>query len=250
MNGKDNPVYNGDNITDGDEATRRLTEVSQRIAAACRRTGRNESEVTLVAASKTVTAASLVPYLRAGLNTCGENYVQEGITKQQEVASLLENEHLLTTEWHLIGALQSNKARVAVENFELIHSLDRPTLAKELHKAAGTAGKQQRVLLQVNLSGEASKAGCAPEVLMEFAQLCSTYDHLLVEGLMCLPEFNADPEQVRPSFARLRILRDALLQHGLVQGGALSMGMSGDFETAIEEGATLVRVGTALFGAR
>jgi pyridoxal phosphate enzyme (YggS family) len=215
-----------------------LREIQARMAAACARNERDAGEVTLIGASKTVAAPRLREFIAAGLTDVGENYLQEGLAKIE----LLREENV---HWHFIGSLQSNKARAAVQHFELIHSLDRASLAQALNKAAHEAGKVQRVLLQVNVSGESSKSGCAPGDLPQLLELCAALPHLRIEGLMALPAYEVDANVVRPSFVLLRELRDRF-----VPGGALSMGMSGDYEIAIEEGATFVRVGTALFGAR
>ena len=217
-----------------------LEEIQSRIADAARRAGRDASKITLVAASKTVEAARLQLFIESGLEDCGENYVQEGVRKIEELRG-----ETVQPRWHFIGALQSNKARVAVQNFQLIHSLDRLSLAREIHRAAQLENKIQDALLQINVSGETSKGGCAPDELGRLIEQCAEFSNIRIAGLMALPTYGADAEAVRPSFAMLRNLRDKW-----IPGGALSMGMSGDFEAAIEEGATHVRVGSALFGER
>lgn len=214
-------------------------DIQSRIEAACERANRNSNEITLVGASKTVGAARLRAFFEVGLRDFGENYIQEGIEKVQ-----FFRENGLNAKWHFIGALQSNKARDAVARFELIHSVDRLSLARELDKEARKIGKLQRVLLQVNVGGEDSKAGVAPEELSALFAETSRFENLKIEGLMSLPPFLEDLERVRPFHRKLRELGENL---GLK---TLSMGMSHDFEVAIEEGATLVRLGTALFGAR
>jgi len=181
--------------------------------------------------------------LDAGLHHCGENYCQEGAAKIEELRVGRGVPPEVT--WHFIGALQSNKARLAVKYFDLIHSVDRLSLARALDKSAAEASTMQRVLLQVNVSGEGSKGGCAPEDLGALVEASEGMDNLLVEGLMALPAYESDADKMRPSFAILRALRDHWLP-----GGALSMGMSHDFEAAIEEGATYVRLGSILFGLR
>jgi hypothetical protein len=219
-----------------------LQEVRLRIEAACARANRPVSDVTLVGASKRIPAERLVPFFEAGLVDFGENYVQEGLGKIHdfEAAGLRAN-------WHLIGALQTNKARDAVRHFGLIHSVDRPSLAEALDKAAANAGKVQDVLLQINLAGEESKAGCAPESAAELLEQIRAFPQLRCLGLMSLPPYLEEPEAMRPYHAQLRELRDKLAPGSLP---ILSMGMSNDFEVAIEEGATHVRVGTRLFGGR
>lgn len=221
-----------------------LFSVQNQIERACARAGRTRAQVTLVGASKTVSAARLAPFYAAGLRDFGENYVQEGLEKVR-----FGRQHGWDARWHLIGALQSNKAREAVAHFDLIHSVDRLSLARELDKAARNAGKVQRVLLQANLGDEASKAGVAPDELPALLADVAQLPNLRVEGLMSLPPFDPDPEQARPFHRQLRQLRDALARD-FRPLGVLSMGMSRDFGVAIEEGATLVRVGTALFGGR
>ena len=207
---------------------------------ACARAGRDADDVQLVGASKTVEAARLVPYFEAGLFDFGENYIQEGIAK---VAHFRERD--LDAHWHFIGALQSNKAREAVANFELIHSVDRMSLARALDKEARRIDKVQRVLIQVNVGDEDSKAGVAPGELAGLLEKISQLQNLRVEGLMSLPPYDEDAEKTRPFHAKLRELNEKL---GV--GPQLSMGMSRDYAVAIEEGATKIRIGTALFGAR
>jgi len=223
-----------------------LDTLRARVERACARAGRDVSAVALIGAAKTVPAARLREFLRAGLTDVGENYVQEGLAK---IAELGDDARL--ARWHLIGALQSNKARQAVGAFALIHGVDRPSLAQALHRAAENAGLVQDVLLQVNLGGEASKSGCAPHEVENLARCCAALSHLRVQGLMCLPPYDDDAERTRPYFRQLRALRDDLVAQKLLPENAqLSMGMSDDFEIAIEEGATMIRIGTALFGAR
>ena len=217
-----------------------LDEIQQRINAACARAGRDPQSVQLIGASKTVEAARLEPYFRAGLRDFGENYVQEGVAKVEWFG-----ERDLNANWHFIGALQSNKAREAVANFELIHSLDRMSLAKALDKEARAIGKTQRVLIQVNLGDEASKGGVEVEKLEELYEKAGQMKNLAIEGLMSLPPYHEDAQKMRVYHRKLRELSVKL---GL--GGELSMGMSGDYEVAIEEGATQIRIGTALFGKR
>jgi len=214
------------------------------IEAACARVGRSVNEVTLVGASKTVPAALLGEFSGAGLRDFGENYIQEGIEKVR-----YGRESGWDATWHFIGALQSNKAREAVTHFDLIHSVDRVSLAKELDKEARRVEKVQRVLIQVNIGGEESKAGCAPENLSALLDEVSKFQNLRVEGLMSLPPLRENPEDSRPFHQQLRVLRDSLASN-LLPLASLSMGMSRDFEVAIEEGATFVRVGSAIFGTR
>ncbi len=225
----------------------RLAAVRGRIAAAAQRSGRSADDVTLVGACKTVPAARVVEAVQAGLTHLGENYVQEASPKITEVNAALPS----PPQWHLIGSLQRNKAKDAVRHFAMVETLDRASLARELDKRARAAGRSMPVLLQVNLSREEQKSGALEEDLPALLEACAALDALQVQGLMTVPALDADPERSRPAFAALRQLRDRLRE---APGGDalthLSMGMSGDFEVAIEEGATLVRVGTAIFGPR
>ncbi len=222
----------------------RLFSLRARIESACARAKRDADEVTLIGASKTVSAPRLQTFFEAGMRDFGENYVQEGIEKVR-----FFREKGWDANWHFIGALQSNKAREAVAHFDLIHSVDRLSLARELDKEARKIGKMQRVLLQVNVGDEISKAGTAPCELSALFGAVSRLENLQIEGLMSLPPFLEDVEAMRPFHRQLRELRAELsAQNPQIQ--ALSMGMSHDFEVAIEEGATQIRLGTALFGAR
>lgn len=222
--------------------TESLKLIGTQIQQSAARAGRDPSEVLLVGASKTVPASKLQTFLEAGLLCCGENYVQEGIAKQKILGAQFPD-----VKWHLIGALQSNKARDAVAHFDLIHGVDRASLVDALDKAARRIEKTQKILIQVNLGEEASKAGCSVEELPALVARCRAKEGLELRGLMCLPPFSENPERVRPHFRELRRLREEVLRESTFE---LSMGMSHDFEVAIEEGATIIRVGTALFGAR
>lgn len=213
-----------------------LRRVEERLAAAAERAGRRRDEITLVAVTKTVPPELIAQALAAGLTVFGESRLQEARAKIPAVAS--------RARWHLVGHLQTNKVRDAVALFELIHSVDSVRLATEIDKWASRIGKTQAVLLEVNVSGEARKFGFRPEELPAALAEISRLPRVEVQGLMTIAPFVADPEQARPCFRRLRELRDALrLRH-------LSMGMSNDFEVAVAEGATLVRIGTAIFGER
>jgi PLP dependent protein len=221
-----------------------LENIKQRIDQAALGAGRDPAEVRLVAVTKTVTLDRLKEAVAAGHTLFGENYVQEAKRKITELGPGLT--------WHFIGHLQSNKAKAAVELFDLIHSVDRLRLAQALEQAAARRGKVQKILLQVNLAGEASKSGTTPEAAQDLLRQISQMSHLEVLGLMTMPPWLDDPDQVRPYFRDLRQLRDRLRDLRLVDGDLpeLSMGMTGDFEVAVAEGATLVRIGTAIFGAR
>lgn len=231
------------------ELRARLADVRARIARAAQRAGRSAAEVTLVGVSKRQPAEAVAALVAAGLAHCGESFVQEAREKIPRVASLL-GPGARAPRWHFIGRLQSNKAKLAASLFDLVETVDRLELARALDAHAAAAGRTLEVLLQVNVSGEAQKGGAAPEALGGLARAVAALPHLRLTGLMTIPRLG-EPEQVRPAFARLRALRDALCREaGDLTLPELSMGMSADFEVAIEEGATLVRVGTALFGAR
>jgi len=224
----------------------RLAAIRDRIAAACRRAGRDPSEVVLLGVSKTHPAAAVEAAWRAGLRAFGENRVQEALAKSRELADLHG------PEWHLIGPLQSNKVRSALELFRTIHSIDRPSIAEALDREAAARGLQLTGFLEVNVGGEASKHGFLPDGLAEAVRPLAGLQHLRIAGLMAIPPQGDDPEDSRRWFVRLRELRDALTARPEWSGwpGWLSMGMSHDFEVAVEEGATHVRVGTAIFGTR
>lgn len=234
-------------MSDGTTLPDRLADVRARIARAATRVGRDPSEITLVGVSKRMSADRVVEAARAGLRCLGENYVQEASAKQD---ALLGHPEVTPLRWHLIGPLQRNKAREAVRRFDVVESVDRIPLAEELERRAAEAGRTLDVLLQVNVSGEPQKSGVAPGELDALFGSARALPHLHVRGLMTVPEATNDPEAVRPAFATLRALRDRLQQASGVSLPDLSMGMSADFEIAIGEGATLVRVGTAIFGSR
>lgn len=238
-----------------DESTiaQRVTRVKARIAEAAARAGREPREITLLGASKVQSAASVALALAAGLEVLGENYVQEAAEKQPALADLLAttSPDAAPPRWHMIGALQRNKAKLAVDMFDVIQTVDRESLAREIDKRAGNAGRTLDVFLQVNLSGESQKAGIEEEAVPALLEYCSTLEHVAVVGLMTIPAPVDDPNDNRPVFARLRGLAEEL--RGMPGGErltGLSMGMSRDFEIAIEEGATVVRVGSELFGPR
>jgi pyridoxal phosphate enzyme (YggS family) len=224
-----------------DTIRERLTAVRRRIEAAAGRSGRAAESVTLVAVSKTMPVEAVRAAVAAGATILGENRVQEARDKIEALAG--------AAEWHLIGHLQTNKAKLAVGLFDRIHSLDSIRLAHELERHAREAGRRVRCLVQVNVGGEEQKNGASESEVRPLLEAASRLPHLLVEGLMAIPPFLSDAEAVRPFFRRLRVLREELASDGFVLPD-LSMGMTQDFEVAIEEGATLVRVGTAIFGPR
>jgi hypothetical protein len=200
--------------------------------------------VVLVGASKTQPASAIAEAFQAGLGTFGENRVQEALAKSRELPPGIE--------WHLIGPLQSNKVRPALDLFRTIHSIDRPRIAEAVDREAGARGLAVSGFLEVNLGNEESKHGFSPQGLADAVRPLAGLQHLRIAGLMAIPPQGGSPEDSRPWFQKLRELRDDLASRSEWQGfpGWLSMGMSDDFEVAIEEGATHVRVGTALFGPR
>ena len=219
-----------------------LDKVRSRIRRAAERSGRREDDVAIVGATKQVSAEMIRAAAAAGLTRFGENYLQEAKKKQELIDA--------PVEWHFIGHLQRKKVREAIERFTLIHSLDRPELAEEINRRAGEQGKTVRLLVEVNLAGEESKSGSGVAETEKLVGLTASLPHISLEGLMTMPPYDPDPERARPYFRRLRELRDALSSSLNLLLPELSMGMSTDFETAVEEGATLVRIGTALFGTR
>jgi len=221
-----------------------LKKVQQRIEDACRRCGRTPESVRLIAVTKTVSPEQIEKALAAGARILGENYIQEASSKIATIGKRVE--------WHLIGHLQTNKAKRAVELFDLIHSVDSLHLAEAIEKAAAERNRIMPVLVQVNLSGETSKHGIDPQATTQLVRRIAQLPHLRVAGLMTIPPLSPKPEESRPYYSLLRRLRDEICAAlpGIVTLSELSMGMSSDFEVAIEEGATLVRVGTAIFGPR
>jgi PLP dependent protein len=219
-----------------------LVAVRERIEAACGRAKREPGSVTLVAVTKGQPPEAVAAAAEAGLSLFGENKVQEAKAKIPLCSGRLH--------WHMIGHLQTNKCRDAVDLFEMVQSVDSLRVAEELNKRAELAAKRMPVLLEVNAVGEASKFGCRPEQLLAELERINALPRLEIQGLMTVPPWTRDPEDVRPVFRQMRELKgrcEDILGAPLPQ---LSMGMSGDFAVAIEEGATMVRVGTALFGPR
>jgi pyridoxal phosphate enzyme (YggS family) len=223
----------------------RLARINQRIAAAAIGCGRNPETVRLVAVSKTVDADRVAEAIDAGATIVGENYIQEARGKFNTLYGL-------PVQWHFIGHLQSNKAKYAVRMFDLIHSVESLKLATALDKEARKNGKVQEILIQVNISREETKSGISETGAVELITQISGLESVRVKGLMTMPPFFDSPEQARPFFRQLARLRDRIAAHDIprVSMQELSMGMTGDFEAAIQEGATLVRIGTAIFGAR
>lgn len=236
-------------MSEAESLKARLEAVRERISAACRRADRAETDVSLVAVSKTVPVERILTAIEAGVEILGENRIQEAAEK---IPGLEQISSERGVKWHMIGHLQSNKARRAVELFDCIESVDSLKLAARLDAIAGETGRVMPVLLEVNLGGEESKSGIDAGEALQVCEQISRMRNLSLLGLMTVPPFLEDLEEIRPFFRRLRALRDEAVAVGAVgqQFKELSMGMSHDFEVAIEEGATLVRIGTAIFGAR
>jgi pyridoxal phosphate enzyme (YggS family) len=224
--------------------SRNLALINERIHAAAEAAGRDPASVRLVAVSKTRPAADIGAAFEAGQTIFGENYIQELVPKLAEVHEAVQ--------WHVIGHLQSNKVKYIAGKVAMIHSVDRLSLAQEIDRQWGRLGKVCDVLIQVNISGEAAKSGTTEAGAIQLARECSLLPHIRVKGLMTMPPFFDDPDAARPYFAELRRLAEAVAGQRIagVDMEELSMGMSGDFEAAIQEGATLVRIGTAIFGER
>jgi pyridoxal phosphate enzyme (YggS family) len=221
-----------------------IERVKNRIADAASRSGRKSSDVRLMAVTKTVDDDRIVEAIEAGVDIIGESYVQEAKRKIEKMGRPIE--------WHMIGYLQGNKAKYAVRLFDMIHSVDRMDLAVELDRRAGLAGCRMNILIEVNTSGEKTKSGVDHQEAMQLIKEIAPLEHLTIRGLMTMPPWFDDSEDARPYFATLRALRDGIMEARIpeVEMVELSMGMSGDFEVAVEEGATIVRVGRSIFGER
>jgi hypothetical protein len=223
----------------------RLAALLARIQSAAAAAGRAGDGIRLVAVSKTFPSEAIRQAIAAGVSDIGENYIQEARNKFEALQGT-------AVKWHFIGHLQTNKTREAVRMFDLIHTLDSYKLALELDRCARRLHKIQPVLIQVNVAGEATKAGVAPEEALSLVRQAAALENIAVKGLMTMPPYFNAPERVRPFFAALRQLRDRIRHEEIanIDMEELSMGMTGDFEAAVAEGATLVRIGTAVFGER
>jgi len=221
-----------------------IQKIRERIAAAAARANRDPAGIRLMAVSKTVEPRRILKALDAGILLLGENYVQEAREKIPAVGR--------GAEWHMIGHLQTNKVKYVVHLFDWIHSVDRLELARELDKRAGQHNRRLNVLIEVNVSGEASKNGIEPSGVPDLVRRISPFPNLTIRGLMTMPPYSDNPEISRPHFQALRRLRDEINAAAIpnVRMDELSMGMTDDFEVAIEEGATIIRVGRAIFGER
>jgi pyridoxal phosphate enzyme (YggS family) len=228
-----------------DNIKNRLENVKDRIKKAAEACNRNPETIRLVAVSKTVPTDRVREAIEAGVTNLGENYVQEA---REKVNSLTD----FAVNWHFIGHLQTNKAKYAVRLFDLIHSVDSLKLARELNKQAQKNEKIQQILIQVNISREETKSGISVDEVLHLVDEISRLENLSIKGLMTMPPYFNQPERVRPFFSALCELRDQIKEKAIpnVSMDELSMGMTGDFEAAIEEDATMVRVGTAIFGER
>lgn len=220
----------------------RSQAVSSRLAQAAQQAGRKPEEVLLLAVSKTHAAGAIREAFAAGLHDFAENYLQEALDKQPQLTDI-------ALRWHFIGPIQSNKTRPIAENFDWVHSVDRLKIAQRLSEARPSHLPPLNICLQVNVSGEVSKSGCLPAEVPELARAASQLPRLRLRGLMGIPAPAVDIEQQRAPFRQLRQLLESLNQQGLALD-TLSMGMSEDFPAAIAEGATIVRIGTAIFGSR
>jgi pyridoxal phosphate enzyme (YggS family) len=221
-----------------------IRQIREAMAEAARRSGRPASSVRLMAVTKTVDDDRILAAIRAGIEIIGENYVQEAKRKIEQMGN--------ESEWHMIGHLQTNKAKYAVRLFDMIHSIDRLELAAELDRRARADGRVMKVLIEVNVSGEETKSGVPLATARDLVRAVALLENLSIRGLMTMPPWFDDPEEARPFFRALRELRDQITGEGIpqVEMRELSMGMTGDYAVAIEEGATVVRIGRGIFGER
>jgi pyridoxal phosphate enzyme (YggS family) len=218
----------------------KIQEIEQRLARACERAGRKREEVLLLGASKYANAEKIREAYQCGVRVFGESRAQDFLKKFEELKDF-------PIDWHFIGNLQTNKVKYIIDKVSLIHSLDRPSLAEEIQKRAEKLGKVQDVLIEVNVGKEETKGGVYEEDLEKLFEYCLSLKNLRVLGLMAIPPYKENPEEVRPYFVKLRKLKEKLEDLYKIKLPHLSMGMSGDFEVAVEEGATIVRIGSAIF---
>ena len=216
-------------------------DIIHRMKLAAERVGRKEESVKLVAVTKTIDVSRIKEAIESGITVIGENRVQEARDKYKEIGK--------EVQWHLIGHLQTNKVKYIFDIFSLIHSVDSLSLAEEIQRRGENKGLNTDILIEVNLSGEKTKFGVLPEKAIGLIKGISRFKNINIQGLMTIPPFSESPEDSRKYFKMLRILKDDVQKEG-IEMKELSMGMSGDFEVAIEEGATMVRIGTAIFGER
>ncbi|MFZ8862840.1 MAG: YggS family pyridoxal phosphate-dependent enzyme [Thermocrinis sp.] len=218
----------------------KIQEIEQRLARACEKAGRKREEVLLLGASKYANAEKIREAYQCGVRAFGENRAQDFLKKFEELKDL-------PIDWHFIGNLQTNKVKYIIDKVSLIHSVDRQSLAEEIQKRAERLGKVQDVLIEVNVGKEETKGGVYEEDLEKLFEYCLSLKNLRVLGLMAIPPYKENPEEVRPYFVKLRKLKEKLEELYKLKLPHLSMGMSGDFEVAVEEGATIVRIGSAVF---
>ncbi len=225
--------------------SKRLERIREKIADAALRSGRNPDDVEIVGVTKTVPTDRVATAVAAGLRILGGNYIQESLEKIDALSSL-------DVSWHFIGRLQSNKAKFAVMHFDLIHSVGTDKLAAEINRQAAKQNKVQPILIQVNAGQEATKAGVLPNDALPLVKSISQLENINIRGLMTMPPYFDDPERARPFFRAMNDLKKRIEDKTIanISMNTLSMGMTGDFEAAVEEGATLVRIGTAIFGER
>ncbi|WP_029552003.1 YggS family pyridoxal phosphate-dependent enzyme [Thermocrinis jamiesonii] len=217
-----------------------VQRIEERILQACQRSGRSREEIILLGASKYADAEKIRQAYQCGVKVFGESRAQDFLKKLE----LLKD---LPIDWHFIGRLQTNKVKYIIDKVSLIHSVDRPNLAEEINKRAEKIQKVQDVLIEVNVGGEETKGGVSPEELKNLFEYCLNLKNIRVLGLMAIPPYEEDPEKVRPYFIKLRKLKEMLEKDYGIKLPHLSMGMSNDFEVAVEEGATILRIGSALF---
>lgn len=221
-----------------------IEKIRDNIVRAAMRSGRKASDIRLMAVTKTVVDERIIEAIEAGVDIIGENYVQEAKRKIEKMGK--------NVEWHMIGHLQSKKSKYVVRLFDMIHSIDRIKLARELDKRARMAECITKILIEVNISGEETKSGVKKEDALNLVKDISALENLSIQGLMTMPPWFDNPEDARPYFVNLRKLRERIAEERLpnVEMCELSMGMSGDYQVAVEEGATIVRIGTSIFGER
>jgi pyridoxal phosphate enzyme (YggS family) len=226
-----------------------LQLVQHRIANSAQAAGRDPASITLLAVSKTFDVQAVLAAAQAGQRAFGENYVQEAIDKIAATRDMRDHNPDLQLEWHFIGPIQSNKTRQIAEHFDWVHSVDRLKIAQRLSEQRPADMPPLQICLQVNVSGEATKSGLEPDALLELARAVVLLPNIRLRGLMAIPEPTEDVQQQRAAFAKLRFMQNDLQAVG-IQTDTLSMGMSADMDAAIAEGATIVRIGTAIFGVR
>ena len=221
-----------------------VIQIKNRIATVCQKANRDPKEIEIIAVSKTVSASSIKEAIEAGITNIGENRVQEAWKKYNEIDT--------SVRWHMVGRLQTNKVKRALQFFDIIHSVENRHLAEEINKRACALNRDGEILIEVNTSGESTKIGVTPDGVIPLIKSIATLPHLRITGLMTIGVFLPDPEQVRPCFIALRQIQQEVIRQGFehVEMKFLSMGMTDDFEVAIEEGSNMVRIGRAIFGER